>query len=328
MNNYILSICIPTYNMGEYLEELVLSINEQLTEKSKILQICISDNASTDNTESIVKKLRLKYANIVYHKNEVNEGADRNFLKAVEISNGTYSWLMGADDKVEKDAIKVLLEYINDNPDIDIFLGDRINFSMNNKMVGEEYWGDKSYRVDKNNLSEYILNAPSIGAIFSYISSIIFKKKSWDISIKSLEKKYFIGTMYVHSAILLNILKTNGYMLYLHQIIVITKRDNDSFLLDGYLNRINVDYNYLTIVKKLFGEESKEYISIKILLTKERTILHFLKAKLSEKDVQNVIDFMKKNNLKNIVIVKYMPKFIIKALLSVYEILNFKRYSK
>ncbi|EBH2219729.1 glycosyltransferase, partial [Salmonella enterica] len=48
----LISFCIPTYNRKEYLEELLNSINNQ--EKFNLdIEICISDNASTDGTEEM-----------------------------------------------------------------------------------------------------------------------------------------------------------------------------------------------------------------------------------------------------------------------------------
>jgi abequosyltransferase len=55
-----ISICIPTYNRARLLEEAIKSILSQTTDISSEIEICVSDNCSTDNTELVIKKLQKK----------------------------------------------------------------------------------------------------------------------------------------------------------------------------------------------------------------------------------------------------------------------------
>lgn len=59
----LLSICIPTYNRSTYLEEALCNIIND-TSFSDDIEIIISDNASTDNTQEIVSKYIKHYSNI------------------------------------------------------------------------------------------------------------------------------------------------------------------------------------------------------------------------------------------------------------------------
>lgn len=54
----LLSICIPTYNRSTYLRESIESIIHQSEFISGDVEIVISDNASTDNTENIGNGIR------------------------------------------------------------------------------------------------------------------------------------------------------------------------------------------------------------------------------------------------------------------------------
>ncbi len=51
----ILSICIPTYNRASYLINCLQSIIKSNLNSNYDIQVCISDNHSTDNTENIIK---------------------------------------------------------------------------------------------------------------------------------------------------------------------------------------------------------------------------------------------------------------------------------
>ena len=59
-NKVLLSICIPTCNRGSILDTVILNYitNEEFDDS---VELVISDNASTDNTEEIVKEIIKKY---------------------------------------------------------------------------------------------------------------------------------------------------------------------------------------------------------------------------------------------------------------------------
>jgi abequosyltransferase len=95
-----LSICIPTYNRRKYLGDTITSITTQVSaaDASRI-EICVSDNASTDGTEILIRELQSRTpVRIIYFRNETNLGADANYLRAVELASGDYCWFMGSDD--------------------------------------------------------------------------------------------------------------------------------------------------------------------------------------------------------------------------------------
>lgn len=88
----LLSICIPTFNRGDSLEKTLQSIVEQdIFQKTKNIEVIISDNCSTDTTSLV----GLGYANahpgkIIYHRNESNIGADANFEATLKKGRGAF----------------------------------------------------------------------------------------------------------------------------------------------------------------------------------------------------------------------------------------------
>lgn len=87
---YLLSICIPTYNRASVLEKTLESIVKLLDDD---IEIVISDNQSTDNTEELGRKYADKYDNIKYYRNEVNV-RDANFSLSLDRGTGLYLKLM------------------------------------------------------------------------------------------------------------------------------------------------------------------------------------------------------------------------------------------
>jgi glycosyltransferase involved in cell wall biosynthesis len=66
-----------------------------------VCNITILNNASTDNTLDMCKAYIDKFAclNIITHK--FNIGGSANILRAVEISNGKYTWILADDDEYD-----------------------------------------------------------------------------------------------------------------------------------------------------------------------------------------------------------------------------------
>ena len=75
----LISICIPTYNRSKSLKITLDSIISQPEFKQGLVEIVISDNCSSDETELIVKSYAEKYEMIKYFRNGVNvTGANFN----------------------------------------------------------------------------------------------------------------------------------------------------------------------------------------------------------------------------------------------------------
>tara|TARA_Y100000590_G_C15664210_1_gene993854 strand:- start:730 stop:1749 length:1020 start_codon:yes stop_codon:yes gene_type:complete len=117
----LLSICIPTFNRSEKLDNCLNSIlisKEQYTEND--FEICIADNNSNDNTKEIVDKYK-SFLNINYYKNSENLGFARNAKKVIGLAKGKYSWLIGDDDLILPTTLKSLLKILKSNSDIELF---------------------------------------------------------------------------------------------------------------------------------------------------------------------------------------------------------------
>lgn len=126
--SFRLSICIPTFNRGKYLNNLLNSIYNTDTYFLKKIEVCISDNNSSDETEEIVNSYRTKL-DIKYKKNETNIGLAKNILEVVEMAKGEFVWILGDDDLILKNSFERLDKIINLNPDIDFVYTNAYNIS-------------------------------------------------------------------------------------------------------------------------------------------------------------------------------------------------------
>lgn len=115
-----ISVCIPTYNRASHLSNCLNSIFINGNREEIDFEVCISDNHSDDQTESVVESFKKKLP-IRYRKNELNVGVARNVLKVVDMAQGDFVWLIGDDDLLLPNALKSLSDLISIHPKVDYF---------------------------------------------------------------------------------------------------------------------------------------------------------------------------------------------------------------
>lgn len=258
----ILSICIPTYNRAKFLPDLFESILKQINKENEdLIEVAVSDNASEDNTLEVINRYKKHFKNFTYFRWDKNMGADRNYLKCVEISNGEFCWLMGSDDKIEEGSINYILDILSKNNDVSGITVNRIAYDFHLKKIFKErkiLYGLLKSDTMLRNISDIVFY---LGVDFSYISGQIINKRIWDEVIKENNNKlseYF--NAYVHIYIILNMIKKNPKWYYISRPCVGWRSGNDSFLSNGYINRVKLDIiGYEKIYGDVFGRGSKEY---------------------------------------------------------------------
>ena len=88
MKRPLISICIPTYNRSKILKS-VLQQYIQNQEFDDEIEIVISDNASTDDTEKVCREICSLCDRIRYFRNTENI-IDLNFIKVLDYAEGDY----------------------------------------------------------------------------------------------------------------------------------------------------------------------------------------------------------------------------------------------
>jgi len=273
-NRFELSICIPTYNRSEYLAECLNSIFDQLDSNNKdSVEVCVSDNASEDNTKDIIEKFQKSHKNIKYFRWDKNMGADNNYLKVVEIASGNYCQLLGSDDVLLPNSINVALEKIKEYK-AGIYLLNPIQFK-------EQLPKDICSTDTKTDLLYHSPPASNIikelGEYFGYISGFIFQKCLWD---EFAKYKRFVGSAYSLLYIYYEIIKKGVKLVRISRPMIGYRVDNDSFLLGyDYFKRIKLDIScYNDIAAYVFGKKSKEFKQVNAAVCKNHVIWHLRKA--------------------------------------------------
>lgn len=113
MDKPLLSICIPTYNRANYLEQCLESIVDQEGFDARV-EIVISDNCSVDDTRKIGIRYQEKYPNIHYFRNEENV-VDMNFPLVFRRATGHLRKLTNDTVVYRPGAVQYMLKAAEEN---------------------------------------------------------------------------------------------------------------------------------------------------------------------------------------------------------------------
>ena len=107
----LLTYAFITYNRSKYLRKSLKSVLQQVG-NDPLVEVLVSDNASTDETRSLVEEQQKRFKNLRYHCNETNVGAEGNIHCAMRASRGEYVIVAGDDDYILDGVLRVLLAAI------------------------------------------------------------------------------------------------------------------------------------------------------------------------------------------------------------------------
>ena len=107
-----LSIIIVNYNVKEFLQNLLLSIEKASVNISK--EIIIVDNASNDGSVEFLKE---KFSGVKLIENTKNVGFGKANNQALEIATGKFILLINPDAVVSEDTFEKMISFFEENPE-------------------------------------------------------------------------------------------------------------------------------------------------------------------------------------------------------------------
>lgn len=150
-NDVLLSICIPTYNRAQIVYECV---NNCLKNDVDWIEVCVTDNCSTDNTKEILTKINDK--RFSYYCNEKNIGYE-NLTMCLKNGSGKWCLLLSDEDNlfdINWDLLHDLLEMDNS---VTVYQFEYFDSNGNQLLSGPELTFEKNtyenYQFCKNNFA-------------------------------------------------------------------------------------------------------------------------------------------------------------------------------
>ena len=155
-----ISICIPAYNMENYIGKVILSI---LNQSFQDFEIIVVNDFSLDNTKNIIQSWKLKDDRIKLINHSKNLGVYNSRVDAILSSKGKYILLMDPDDMlINPNILKELYKY-NTKYNLDI-----IEFTVMRYHEIKDYLFLKEKKNHDHQLENKIIYQPKLSDIFFY----------------------------------------------------------------------------------------------------------------------------------------------------------------
>lgn len=166
-----ISIIIPVYKVELYIRRCIESVINQ--DYNGLTECIVIDDCSPDNSVKIVETCVRNYKgqiefHIIHHK--INKGLSAARNTGIRISTGEYLYFLDADDYIEKDCLRSLVQIKNKYSDVDLI-----------QAGANACWGDFGLE-GRNDLPDYTENKLWIKKAF--LKRTLFPVTSWNKLIK------------------------------------------------------------------------------------------------------------------------------------------------
>lgn len=174
----LLSVCIPTFNRGNTIGRLLVSLDNEIRAGGfeHCVEIIISDNASEDETQVIVSQFIAAGLNITYFIQPANLGFGRNLTHAISLAKGEYCWMMGSDDFLVDGALVEILNKIATGTDV--IVGNVVTNGNTRRLLGTSEYD--AFLRSNSSIVDFLGRCEEISSLFAFMSSIVIRKKCWD----------------------------------------------------------------------------------------------------------------------------------------------------
>lgn len=300
MENLLLSVIIPVYNVEKYLTRCLDSVLDQELDLTQYEIILVNDG-SKDNSLALAKEYQSKYANITIISQE-NQGSSVARNTGRTVAKGQYLYFMDSDDYVERKVFKKLLG-IGQQHNLDLIGFDAIGTALSDYKVDLDF---EYYTTPSDNLKIY--NGVSL------ISNHNFNNGTWWYFIKRevleqsgiyFEKGIMIEDGIFTAELLLHckratFMKLNIYRYFKNPNSTTTRKTREHILkmIDNF-KFVILKYNSILQKANHFGADEKAILRIK---TRQESYLFFLFVRLIKANAKfhefiEVINIMKANKI-------------------------------
>ena len=109
----LISLCIPTYNRNDILRYVLQCFiaNKEFDDE---VELVISDNCSTDETQQTGEEFARKYTNIKYYRN-IQNIHDQNFVSVLDRGEGLYLKLLNDWSYLAEEGLRFMKQSLKEN---------------------------------------------------------------------------------------------------------------------------------------------------------------------------------------------------------------------
>ncbi|MCB0309331.1 MAG: glycosyltransferase [Bdellovibrionales bacterium] len=178
-----ISICIPTFNGGKYIQQALDSVMIQI---EHVLEVIVLDDLSDDATVSIVESYQKRESKIRLERSNKRLGMVQNWNRCAKVARGELFSILHQDDRYLEDYVVSMKKCFND-PVIDFAYCDVRTINNSDEIIKDEKFSIKQ-AVGNQRLSScsepYVWDASTfaknlLNGCFVNCPTVVFKKKSF-----------------------------------------------------------------------------------------------------------------------------------------------------
>ncbi len=211
-----ISIVVPVYNAEKYLKECVESVIKQTNDNWELVLV---DDGSTDKSAEICDSFTSRYPDKIFSFHKKNEGQFLTRQYGIEKCSGEYIVFLDADDLLNKDYVKTIVEFIEKNGSKDVICFNFLEFK-NDVFTENKQLKKSEFEIEEElkDLHLQIVNGKLTGSMCSKVfkSELI---KSVDINKQVVSQKKYGEDAFQSFAIMLKANKVSflGDTLYYYR---------------------------------------------------------------------------------------------------------------
>lgn len=164
MGNPLFSILIANYNNGKFFQDCYNSIMAQTYSHWEVI---IVDDASTDNSVAIIKKIIGEDTRFKVYENPENKGCGFTKRKCAELATGEICAFLDPDDAITEEALAIMV-------------AEHEKFPKASMVYSKHYFCDENLKIDTTRESQQVENhKPFYFDFDGYIHHFLSYKKEY-----------------------------------------------------------------------------------------------------------------------------------------------------
>ena len=241
METALISVIVPVYNVAQYLEKSIASIQQQTYQN---LEIILVDDGATDESGRLCEQIAEQDERVLVYRKE-NEGLSQARNDGLKQAHGDYVIFIDSDDYLHPEMIASLYQQLV-KEDADVSSCGVMNVYANSESPQTENQDDYFVCDTETFLREYLIGEKIPGTIcnklikkeiaaqLTFPKGLIYEDAYYHFDLIKVAKKYVVNT--------------KPYYYYFHR--------GDSITTKPYAKK---DLAYIDIYQKFYTEVVKEY---------------------------------------------------------------------
>jgi glycosyltransferase involved in cell wall biosynthesis len=175
MSKVLSEIILCTYNSQNFIVRCLDSILPQLSDQ---IHLQIIDDASTDNTYSLIVSKINSFDRYVKVKHlQINQGLTKNLNWYIANSQADYIFRMDADDIAVPNRFRYQLDYALAHPNLDVIGGQALRIDSSGKVIGKT-----NKPLDNDRIIKKLYTNPFVHSTVLYKREAILKAGNYNVS--------------------------------------------------------------------------------------------------------------------------------------------------